>query len=108
MAPAYGTYTRYQLGADDWTKGEQVMYDTFSRSTWALGVSWFIIVASTGYPGYLGDWMNHTMYHSLGRMVYPAFLFHSLTVFGQVYSQQVVIFVSWTKMVSIRLSEYQA
>ena len=51
IAPAYGTYTRFKDDADRWTKGEQVMYDTFSRSTWSLGVAWFIVVCSTGNAG---------------------------------------------------------
>ena len=51
IAPAYGTYARFKDGLDRWTKPQQVMYDTFARSTWALGVAWFIVVCSTGNAG---------------------------------------------------------
>ena len=39
------------------------------------------------------------MHQPLARMTYPSFLFHSLMVFAQIYGQQTVVFISWTKMV---------
>ena len=53
FAPAYGTYTRFNDGilSAEWSKPEQVMWDTFSRTSWALGVSWFIMIGSTGNAG---------------------------------------------------------
>ena len=44
------------------------------------------------------------MHQPLARMVYPSFLFHTLMVYAQVYGQQTVIFISWTKMVDYFIS----
>ena len=61
-APAYCTYGVLKEGGSRWTEAEWVMFDTFSRTAWGIGIAWIIVACQYGYAG-----MHHTqiLHHEL-------------------------------------------
>ena len=55
-------------------------------------------------PGYLGDFLDHVMFRPLARMVYPAFLIHAPLIFAYIFTQRVVLYITWMQMVRQRVT----
>ena len=47
----YGTYTIFKEGGERWDRGTRVMYDTFGRTAYGLGVAWIIYACVSGNGG---------------------------------------------------------
>ena len=51
LAATYGTYDQVKEGGGLWDKPARVMYNTFARSAFALGLGFIVLICCTGNGG---------------------------------------------------------
>ncbi|XP_026315721.1 uncharacterized protein LOC113227063 [Hyposmocoma kahamanoa] len=77
--------------------------NSFMRPCWAVGVGWLIFACATGYGGPVNWFLSLRMWKLPSRLSYAIYLFHYpiQTIIAATYTEHV--YVSVTKMVSIKL-----
>ncbi len=71
------------------SKAENVLYMTFSRFSWGVGLAFIIFACHNGYGGLINTFLSLKMWTPLARMTYNAYLVHLIIiqiVYGQLQS----------------------
>jgi len=84
LSVLYGLSDYYADGTRP-SKAAVVIYLTFSRSAWAIAVSWLVYACATGNAGPINTLLSWTPFGPVSRINYSAYLYHILlfTIFLQ-------------------------
>lgn len=75
LAIVFGIYPMFQ----PWhvkTHLESAIYETFSRVSWAICLSWMIFACVNGYGGPINWFLSSTFWQPLSRLSYSLYLVH--------------------------------
>ncbi|XP_792732.4 nose resistant to fluoxetine protein 6 [Strongylocentrotus purpuratus] len=75
---AYGCLNRY---IEQW---ESIIYLTFGRLAWGIGVAWIIFACLNGYGGPIGLLLDWSFWIPMTRLTYCAYLLHPTWIFSVV------------------------
>ena len=79
--PVYGLYRSYR--GHTLSVAENVLYTTFTRFTWGLGLALLVFACQNGFGGVINAFLSMKFWTPLSRMTFNAYLVHPvvLTVF---------------------------
>eukprot|EP00057_Strongylocentrotus_purpuratus_P033640 XP_792203.3 PREDICTED: nose resistant to fluoxetine protein 6 [Strongylocentrotus purpuratus] len=89
----YGIWFSYQRM--DVPQATAVMYLTFCRLAWGVGVGWIIFACLQDYGGPIGAILSWQIWIPLARLTYCAYLIHPVILFSRVYSDAVLFHTSY-------------
>ncbi|GBM56474.1 Nose resistant to fluoxetine protein 6 [Araneus ventricosus] len=75
-------------GVYNWNSGKEInfaagmMYATFHRTAWALGITWMIVCCATGRGGVINYILSWKIFIPLGRLTFIAYLIHPFIQVG--------------------------
>jgi len=75
----YGIYPLYQITATDipnWPLAENIMYLTFSRAAFVLGIAFPTLAFYVGHGGYVNKLLSLDYWFPFARLTYGAYLLH--------------------------------
>jgi len=72
----YGDYNGHPL-----TRSGRITFLTLSRLGWAIGLSIIILICFVGQGGLINTFLSHSLFESLSKLTYGAYLWHSLVLF---------------------------
>eukprot|EP01102_Stenamoeba_stenopodia_P013201 TRINITY_DN4252_c0_g1_i1.p1 TRINITY_DN4252_c0_g1~~TRINITY_DN4252_c0_g1_i1.p1 ORF type:complete len:656 (-),score=116.58 TRINITY_DN4252_c0_g1_i1:75-2042(-) len=79
LVTSYATKTLYEFG-HTWTVAENVMYITFSRFVFVMGVAILMHFCFCGYGGVLKSIFEWSAWTPLARLTYTAYLLHPVII----------------------------
>ncbi|GIY47845.1 hypothetical protein CDAR_70012 [Caerostris darwini] len=71
-------------GVYEWNRGvepslaETILYATFNRSAWTVGIAWMILCCATGHGGVINYILSWDCFIPLGRLTFVVYLIHPL------------------------------
>lgn len=68
-----------------------VMYASFGRLAWSIGVSWVIFACTNGYGGVVGSLLSWKLFSPLSRLTYCIYLIHIHMMFMLHYRLKTVL-----------------
>jgi peptidoglycan/LPS O-acetylase OafA/YrhL len=83
----YGLYFIWH--GHELTRVENILYITFSRFSWAVGLALIVFACHNGYGGYINTFLSLKIWTPLARMTYNAYLVHLIIIrvfYGQIQS----------------------
>jgi peptidoglycan/LPS O-acetylase OafA/YrhL len=83
-APLYGLYSEFHGHKP--STAENVIYTTFSRCSWGLGLALLVFACHNGYGGLINTFLSMKIWTPLSRMTFNAYLVHPVVltvVYGQ-------------------------
>jgi peptidoglycan/LPS O-acetylase OafA/YrhL len=83
----YGLYFIWH--GHETTKVENILYITFSRFSWGVGLALIVFACHNGYGGYINTFLSLKIWTPLARMTYNAYLVHLIIIrvfYGQIQS----------------------
>ncbi|XP_064617017.1 nose resistant to fluoxetine protein 6-like [Liolophura sinensis] len=78
LAVLYGLYGHFNT--EPLTSDVSALYNTVSRTVWALGLAWLVIACSSGNGGVINSLLSWAPFQPLGRLTYCAYLIHPLVM----------------------------
>ena len=78
VIPLYLTY--WGFGEDDWSLAENIIYLTFGRSVFALGLAGVIFLCFTGNGGFINWFFSWGIFQVLSKLTYGVYLFHFIVM----------------------------
>ena len=96
FATVYGTYGALNGedagnsggGGGDVTNGEAIVYQMFSRITWAFGLSIVIFACHNGYGWVANDFLSMKIWTPFSRLSLLAYLIHPVVLFVLFYTRR--------------------
>ena len=83
MSTVYGLYGTWHGHTP--SLGENIVYNTFSRFAWAVGLALLVFACHNGYGGPINSFLSMSVWTPLSRLTYNAYLIHPVVltvVFG--------------------------
>ena len=83
-SPLYGLYSEFHGHTESLTEG--VIYTTFSRCSWGLGLALMVFACHNGYGGVINTFLSMKIWTPLSRMTFNAYLVHPIVltvIYGQ-------------------------
>ena len=97
FSTVYGLHGAYD-GEDSLTGGEEIVYQMFSRVSWALGLAIVIFSCHNGYGWIVNDFLSMKIWTPLSRLSLITYLVHPIVLFvifytrrGPVYSTDITL-----------------
>jgi len=79
----YCTYTSTNYG---WNTVTDIIYATFSRFIWGIGLAMMVFVCATGNGGWVNRILSHHVFTILSKLTYSTYLVHSLVLNALFYN----------------------
>ncbi|XP_013776461.1 O-acyltransferase like protein-like [Limulus polyphemus] len=93
LSVVYGTYHV------DMSNSTTSLYNTLSRTAWAVGVGWVIYACVTGHGGFIDTLLSWRFWIPLSRLTYCAYLIHPLVMYWYYLSSKTTMYVTHPLMV---------
>ncbi|XP_071491869.1 O-acyltransferase like protein-like [Diadema antillarum] len=71
-------------------QAEAVMYLTFNRVAWGVGIAWMMFACLTGYGGPIAVFLEWKFWIPLARLSYCTYLIHASICYAKVFSDQIL------------------
>ena len=84
VSTVYGLYFRFHGHVP--TRAENVVYITFSRFAWGIGLALLVFACHNGYGGLINTFLSMKIWTPLSRMTFNAYLVHPIVI-AVVYGQ---------------------
>ncbi|XP_064616438.1 nose resistant to fluoxetine protein 6-like isoform X2 [Liolophura sinensis] len=97
LAVLYGLYGHFNT--EPLTSDVSALYNTVSRTAWALGLGWLVIACSSGNGGIINSLLSWAPFQPLGRLTYCAYLIHPLVILYFATGREVVPHASDLNMI---------
>ena len=97
FATVYGTYGAFDGGSGT-TEGEAIVYQMFSRITWALGIAILIFIFHNGYGWIVNDFFSMKIWRPLSRLSLLAYLIHPVVLFILFYTRRSPVYSTDTTL----------
>nr|XP_054750888.1 nose resistant to fluoxetine protein 6-like [Lytechinus pictus] len=81
FAVVYGAYSCLNRYIEQW---ESMIYLTFGRLAWGIGIAWIIFACLNGYGGPIGVLLDWSFWIPMARLTYCAYLLHPTWIFAAV------------------------
>ncbi|XP_064616859.1 LOW QUALITY PROTEIN: nose resistant to fluoxetine protein 6-like [Liolophura sinensis] len=85
----YDTYHGHPMNLDT-----AALYNSVSRTVWAVGLGWLVIACCTGYGGFVNTFLSWNAFIPLSRLTYCAYLIHPLVMYYYYFSQRTPVYGS--------------
>eukprot|EP00057_Strongylocentrotus_purpuratus_P007602 XP_011662076.1 PREDICTED: nose resistant to fluoxetine protein 6 [Strongylocentrotus purpuratus] len=95
FAVIYGVYGCLNRYIEQW---ESIIYLTFGRLAWGIGIAWIIFACLLGYGGPIGVLLDWSFWIPMGRLTYCAYLIHPILIYSAITYNKTLFHIDYMSL----------